>query len=97
MAVFVISSLNPNPELAAAVAEEYGERSQAFGLSTFYIHTSESIQALSDTVGIKRKAKDGTVTGTFASVVISELSPNYWGFAPSTLWNWMKAAFEASA
>jgi hypothetical protein len=96
MPVFVILSEAPQPTLRAAIERVYPERHFHWSDTVSFVRAVGSAKAVSTSLGIKSRDGEGNVTGSIASVVVSQLSSSYHGWSKNALWDWLKAAFEAA-
>ena len=96
MAVFIVIVNEPHAELPQRIASEFPD-SFSFSDRAWLVQSELTALAVSRALGVSERSSDGAVTSTFGHIFVSQLSPNYWGFATASLWDWVKAKFERSA
>ena len=92
MTIFAVLMPNPQPALVAEINAVFPGGHLALNETQYLISTSGTAVELSAKLGIydaKNPAK--AVTGSAVILVTS----SYFGRAPTTVWEWMKAKLEA--
>jgi hypothetical protein len=88
MTVFAVLLPTPQPSLAARIEEKYAG-------SVFKINdTQYLVSARSTAVEVTEKLGLNLADAIEASAIIFAVS-SYWGRAPTTVWDWIKARMEA--
>jgi len=94
MAVFAIISLKPEPALMAALETQYPGKYYRWSDRFAAISTNDAPRTIAQKLGVKRRADDGTVVDGIGDVVITKLSPSYYGWGDKGFWDWLKAAHQ---
>lgn len=95
MAVYVVITMKPEPYVEAMISSRYAGKHYRYSDVAWVVSTTETATTLAVNIGTKVRGEDGRLTGAVdGNIFVSELTPNYWGFANQALWNWLKEAHE---
>jgi hypothetical protein len=96
MAVVAIITKQPEPRLDDVLQRLYKGRFTRWSPTTAVVSTTDTPAAMAPKIGVKTRNADGTLTGEFGDIFITQLSPSYWGFGSTAFWDWLKTAFETT-
>lgn len=96
MAVFTVTIVDAHPAFAGRVSSAFPECHQ-FSDRVWIVVSDETPQAIAQKLGVTERDAEGKVASQFGHILVSQMTSNYWGFASSGMWEWMKAKFERSA
>tara|TARA_R110001606_G_scaffold275969_1_gene424166 strand:+ start:295 stop:564 length:270 start_codon:yes stop_codon:yes gene_type:complete len=88
MSVFSIQSFRPNSELAATVERVYDGRLFKLSETSWFVTDTATVKTVTEKIGVDNE-------GGFSGVVVIGVTPSYWGRSTASLWDWLRAAFEA--
>lgn len=94
MAVFVILSENPQPDLRANIERTFPEQHFHWSDRVSFVRASGTSRDLAGKIGVQTRGDQNQVKAGLTGVAISELSPNYYGWTNASLWDWLKSSFE---
>ncbi|MBW6522515.1 hypothetical protein KZ810_03310 [Sphingomonas sp. RHCKR47] len=95
MAVFTVLSEKPQQVLRAAIEREFPDNFYHWSDTVSFVAASGTAKRVAMALGVKARSEDGEVTGSIGGVVVSTLSPSYFGWSKAALWEWLKTNFEA--
>jgi hypothetical protein len=93
MTIFVILMPSLQPTLAAKIKEKFSSDHLAITETQWLISTTGTVTDLSATLGIY-DPKNPAATPTGQGVVFATSA--YFGRAPTTVWDWLRAKLETS-
>lgn len=98
MAVIAIITREPEPapRLDALLQQHYPGKFVRWSDSVVVVSTADTPMQLSQKIGTKVRNPDGTLSGEFDDIFVTQLSASYWGFGPTAFWDWLKNAFEVT-
>ncbi|HYI39519.1 MAG TPA: hypothetical protein VE053_04285 [Allosphingosinicella sp.] len=95
MPVYAVITAKPEPLVESLLAAKYAEKHYKYSDTAWIVATPDSAATLSISLGGKQKLPDGGLIGALDGyLLVSELTPNYWGFSNQAFWNWLKQAHE---
>lgn len=96
MAVFLISTSKPDPDLPAVIDREFPGRSYKLNDTAFYIRANGTAIDIAGQIGVPSVKSEEPYRGP-RSVVVNRVTSSYWGHHSSDLWDWLKSAMEADS
>lgn len=94
MTIFAILLPAPNPALSQRIGEAFEGDCMALSDTQWLVSSSATIQELTAKAGIyDTKSSDNPSLGN--AVIFATTS--YYGFAPVTVWDWIRSKLEAKA
>lgn len=96
MAVYAIITKRPDLDAANAVEEQYPNRCRRFADNVTLVHTQDDVRIISAKIGVKTRDPEGNAVGRVGDVLITQLSPSYWGFADTDLWTWLQTGHQST-
>lgn len=95
MPVYAVITPQPEPLVESQLAAKYAGKYYKFADTSWLVSTADSAATLSVNLGGKQKLPDGTLTGALDGyILVTEVTPNYWGFSNQAFWTWLKSAHE---
>jgi hypothetical protein len=91
MTIFAILMPAPQPKLLAEIQRIFPTDHLELNETQYLISTKGTVQGLSTQLGLGPNTEDKPITGNAVILATSA----YWGRAPNTVWDWMKAKLEA--
>lgn len=92
MPVFQITSELPNPTVDQGIAKHYSGQFYKWGETAWFVHSTETAQEIGKKIGIPQNRESAPQDSGRA--VVMRLSPTYWGWAQTDLWEWLQSAFQ---
>lgn len=86
MAIFAVIATTDNQKLGPSIAKVFPENHLQINTQSWLVSLDGTSQELSDKLGV--------TDGSHGSAVIVSIS-GYYGRAPTTIWEWMKAKLES--
>lgn len=87
MSIFVVLTLEENPQLETIIKEKFPEDSLKIAPNQWLVCSGGTTQSLAEILLITDKEK-----GPGAAIVFS--ITNYWGRAATNIWEWLQANWE---
>lgn len=94
MAVFAVISESPNPALRLGIEGLYPGNFYHWSDRVSFVTASGPAQRVSETLGVRTRGPDGTITQGFPDAIVVQLAPSYWGWTGAGLWAWLTSAFQ---
>ncbi len=95
MTVYSVITAKPQPLVESLLNQHYAGQFFTYSPQTWLVASKETAVQVSAKLGAKQRLPDGSVVGEVDGYVfVTELGPSYWGFANTSLWNWLKEAHE---
>jgi hypothetical protein len=88
MAVFAIMARERMPAIEAAILAKYAGNHFKLSDQNWFVVDKKTAKQVSESLGVQR----GGVSG----VVVIPVTASYYGVANSSLWDWLRSAFETA-
>lgn len=93
MAAFIVATVNPDPRVDAAIAQEFPGRSYRFSDRVSFVEAKGSAADVAGRLGVKTRVEGQPFDGV-TNIVVNKLAPSYYGFYGKDLWDWLQGALE---
>ena len=94
MAVYAVISESPNPALRAAMEKLYGASLFHWSDRVSFVTAPGPAQSVSESLGVRTRLPDGTITEGIGDTIVIQVAPSYWGWTNAGFWAWPTAAFQ---
>lgn len=93
MAVYLIIAASLHPTLGQRIESLY-PGAQSFSDRAWMIESEETAQSIARKLGISAPDESGKTTSEFGYLLVTKMSGTYWGYGPTSLWDWLKSALQ---
>lgn len=93
MATFLITTKKPDPRVAAALESKFAGNYMPYADNVWLLTANGTAQAISAEMGVKARVEGERYDGV-SDIVVFKLTPTYWGFNSTDVWDWLKTSFQ---
>ncbi|RYF36666.1 MAG: hypothetical protein EOO21_01410 [Comamonadaceae bacterium] len=94
----MLDDILQDPAVLAAIQRSFPDAYFQVASNSFFVKAPGlTAKGVADRLGVKSKREDGMFAGTLENVVVTQLAPSYWGWAPSTIWEWLQVSHQGGS